>query len=308
MSDTYAASCPGRLSLVAFATAVTLACVPSPLLAQQQNAPGEQEATWVLSSGRSLTLFPSGEVYPLYVADPHRATNVIAEDFTIGGSIPATLSPLTRLGAGGRFGVLRVEPGRADGRSWQVSLEAGLDALFDSQNRLDVVGWDGNYGLTVTTASNSRVALKFAAQHVSAHVGDEYQERTERTRLNYTREELNVGAAFRWSSHWRAYGETGWAYRMGDPSLEPWRVQMGIQGETGPGRCGSHLACYVAADFSSMQERDWRVDKTVDVGIAVRGVGRTTRIFLEWHDGRPTVNEFFTESISSISVGLKIDL
>jgi Protein of unknown function (DUF1207) len=306
MSDTYSASCPGRLSLVAFATTVTLACVPSPLLAQQQDAPQGQDATWVLSSGRSLTLFPSGDIYPLYVADPHRATNLVAEDFTLGGSIPATLSPLTRLSAGGRFGVLRIEPARADGRSWQVSLEAGLDALFDSKNRLDVVGWDGNYGLTVTTASSSRVALKVAMQHVSAHVGDEYLDRTERVRINYTREELSVGAAFRLSSRWRAYGETGVAYRSGDPSLEPWRVQTGIQGETG--RCGEHLACYVAADFSSMQERDWRVDTTVDVGIAVRGVGRTARIFLEWHDGRPTVNEFFTDSISTLSVGLKIDL
>jgi hypothetical protein len=29
-------------------------------------------------------------------------------------------------------------------------VEAGFDATFESQNKLDVVGWDGNYGLTLT--------------------------------------------------------------------------------------------------------------------------------------------------------------
>ena len=71
---------------------------------------------------------------------------------------------------------MRIEPARPDGRVWQVSIEAGLDAYFDSQNRLDAVGWDGNYGLTVTTASSSPIALKIAVLHISAHGGDEYQE------------------------------------------------------------------------------------------------------------------------------------
>ena len=107
---------------------------------------------------------------------------------------PFPHSPLTRLGAGGRFGLMRIEPAKPDGRVWQVSIEAGFDAIFDSQNRLDVVGWDGNYGLMVTTASSSPIALKIAVPHISAHVGDEYQERTGRPRINYTRDELSVGA------------------------------------------------------------------------------------------------------------------
>jgi hypothetical protein len=50
------------------------------------------------------------------------------------------------------------------------------------------------------------------------------------------------------------------------------------------------------------------VDATINFGILTHGVGRTTRIFLEWHDGRPTVNAFFQDSVSSLSLGLKIDL
>jgi uncharacterized protein DUF1207 len=293
--------------LVASAAAAILAA-GSTALAQQQQGQTPQDPTWVLSSGATLTLFPSGDVYPVYVADPHRPTNVIVESIVLGGGIPDTESPLTRLGAGGRFGMLRFDPARPGGRAWQVSIEAGFDALFDSQHRLDVAGWDGNYGVTVTTASSNRLALKIGVLHVSAHVGDEYQTRTGRERINYTREELIVGVAWRWSPHWRAYGETGAAYHRGDPALEPWRVQSGIEYESGRGPCGQRFACYTAVDVSTMQERNWRVDVTVEAGVVMPGPGRTSRMFLEWHDGRSTANEFFRDSLSSLSVGLKIDL
>ena len=296
-----------RYAIIAAAVTVIVAN-GSAAFAQQPGGQPQQDPTWVLSSGSSLTLFPSGDVYPVYIADPHRPTNMLAEIGILSGSIPDTESPLTALGAGGRFGMLRFGPARPEGRAWQVSIEAGFDALFDSENRLDVVGWDGNYGLTVTTASSSRLALKIALLHVSAHLGDEYAERTGRERINYTREELSVGAAWRWSPRWRAYGETGAAYHLGDPALDTWRVQSGIEYESGPGPCGQRFGCYAAIDASSMQERNWRVDLTATIGIVAQGIGRTSRIFLEWHDGRPTANEFFKDTVSSLSVGLKIDL
>ena len=84
--------------------------------------------------------------------------------------------------------------------------------------------------------------------------------------------------------------------------------QSGIEYQSGLGPCGRHFACYAAVDVSTMQERNWRVDVTADVGIVMQGLGRTSRIFLEWHDGRPTANEFFLDSVSSFSVGLEIDL
>jgi Protein of unknown function (DUF1207) len=267
-----------------------------------------QEPTWTLGSGTSMVLFPTGDVFPVYVADPHRPTNVVQELFIVGGGIPFTEGPLTRLAAGGRFGVLRIAPKAPGGRQWQVSIEAGLDALFDSQHRLDAAGWDGNYGLTVTTASGSRLGLKFALLHISAHLGDEYQDRTGVERINYTREEVALGASWRWSPRWRAYGETGIAYKMGGPSLERWRVQAGVEYDTGPGPCGVRFACYAALDANSMQERDWRGDLTAEFGIVARRGDRATRLFFEWRDGRPTVNEFFRESVSTIGLGVKVDL
>jgi hypothetical protein len=71
---------------------------------------------------------------------------------------------------------------------------------------------------------------------------------------------------------------------------------------------GKGYRCYVAADFSSMQERDWRVDGAIEFGIVVRRAGRASRIFVAWHDGRPTVTEFYRDSLSTVSVGIKTDL
>ena len=283
-----------RILFVAFAFAAAVACA-APARAQQPAVQREP-------------LFPSGDVYPIYIADTHRPTNMLAETFIVGGSIPSTRSPLTRLAAGGRFGLLRFESASPEGRAWQFSLEAGFDALFDSRNRLDAVGWDGNYGWTLTTAASGPLALKIAMLHVSAHLGDEYQDRTGRDRFNYTREEVAVGAAWRWSPRTRAYGEVGWAYHEGNPLLEPWRAQGGIEFETQPGRCGWRFGCYAAADFGTMEERNWKLDVTISFGIVTKGVGRTSRLFFEWHDGRPTLNEFFRESVSTLTLGLKIDL
>jgi hypothetical protein len=262
-----------------------------------------QEPTW-----DALVLFPDGDIYGVYVADPHRPTNSVQEAFIIGGGIPYTEGPMTRLNAGGRFGVIRFGSPAPGGRQWQVSIEAGLDALFDSKYKLDAIGWDGNYGVTVTTASDAAVALKFGLLHVSAHLGDEYQDRTGAARLNYTREEVSFGAAWRFSPRWRAYGETGVAYKLGSSEQDRWRVQTGIEYDTGRGPCGQRFACYGAVDLNSMQERDWRADLTAEFGIVARRGGRATRIFIEWHDGRPTVNEFFKDTITTFSVGIKVDL
>lgn len=288
---------------------VAILAVGSPASAQSAGEDAQlQEPTWTLGSGTSLILFPDGDIYGVYVADPHRPTNTVEEAFIVGGGIPFTEGPLTRLSGGGRFGVLRVAPAAPGGRHWQVSIEAGLDALFDSQYRLDAVGWDGNYGLTFTTASDARLALKVGLLHVSAHLGDEYQERTGVDRINYTREEVSLGAAWQWSPRWRTYGEAGVAYKMGDPSLDRWRLQAGAEYDSGPGPCGQRFACYGAFDINSMQERDWRGDLTAQFGVVARRGGRATRIFLEWHDGRPSVNSFFRETVSTFSLGVKTDL
>ena len=266
-----------------------------------------QAAVWAPSPTWTIELFPAGDLYPAYVADPHRPTNELSIGF--GSSpIPDSRSPRIHLSAGGRFGMMKFGPNRPDARRWQVSLDAGLDAVFDSHYKNDAIGWDGNYGLTVTSASPaSRLGLKMAFLHSSAHLGDEYQDRTNAERLGYTREEFALGASWRLRPMARIYGELGIAYLLGSEEQQRWRWQMGAEYQARPSVFGNRMSWYGAADFSALQERG-RLDSTLQGGLVTGVEQRTYRIFLQLLNGRPTLGEFTFYTETSFSIGLRIDL
>jgi len=252
-------------------------------------------------------LFPSGDLFPTYVADPHRPTNAMLFPYYSQAQIPGVANRRTRLSAGGRFGLARFVSADADRRSWQVSFDGGLDALFDSRNSDEAIGWDGNYGITVTTASKGPWSMKAAWLHVSAHVGDEYEDHENRKRLDYTREELALGIGFSPAERWRVYGEAGRAFMMLNSLQAPWRVQQGVEYESAPKILG-RFAWYGTADLQAMQERGWRIDRALQGGIVTHPGGRSYRIAVEYYNGRPTVSEFFKYSETSLTWGLRIDL
>jgi Protein of unknown function (DUF1207) len=283
----------------------------APAVAQPTVAPAafreQRDPTWTTASGTVFTLFPAGDIFPVYAADPHRPSNAIVSRFSIREGIPDARSPRWWLSAGGRFGMLRIETAGISGRSWQVGVEAGVDALFDTQRGNDGIGWDGNYGVTVTTASRSAWAFKAAVLHTSAHLADEHADRTGRTRLDYTREELAFGAARRIGPRGRLYGEVGRAHTLRNDGQRPWRLQSGIEYESAARLNGGRFGWYSAADLASWQERDWRVDRTVQGGIVTRVGSRTYRLFLELLDGRPQLGEFFETTELSLALGFRID-
>ncbi len=253
-------------------------------------------------------LFPAGHLYPVYTADPHRPMTALTEMVYTEVRIEETRSPRVGLSAGGRFGVLRINPAKPDGRAWQVTISAGLDALFDSQNKLDAVGWDGDYGASVTTSAAGPLLLKLAVQHVSSHIGDEYADRTGKTRINYTREEVALGVTWRFRPRWRAYGEAAVAYIRRHDEQEPWRFQTGIDWESRPTLWGGRFAWYGAGDFSSMEERGWRLDTALQGGVLTRSNGHIYRLGIGWTDGRPTVGEFFHHTERWFTVGIWVEL
>jgi hypothetical protein len=269
---------------------------------------GAQEPAAAPPGRRQFVVFPAGDIVPVYVADPHRPNNVLEERFHTHTEIAETAGLRTALAAGGRFGILRIDPPTRAGRAWQVSIDAGLDAVFDSKHKLDAVGWDGNYGLSVTTASESPWSLRFALQHLSAHLGDEYQDRTGRRRLNYTREEIAAGAVRRFGPRWRAYGEIGGAYKTRSDIRDPWRIQGGIEHEGARRFFRNEFTWYAAADLQSMQERNWRMDVAVEAGMVKWTSARAYRIGASYVDGRPTLGEFTDLSERFLSLFLKVDM
>jgi hypothetical protein len=254
-----------------------------------------------------VALFPAGDIYPPYVADPHRTGNGAMVQFHTRTEVPESSGTRTMLKAGGRFGLARWDAAQAGGRSWQISLDAGFDAVFDSQNSLDNIGWDGNYGFTVTTASGSRLSYKVGILHCSGHIGDEYIERTGRTRLGYSREELAVGARYRLATAWSGYAELGVAYHQLDDELqEPWRAQLGVEWQSQRTLFGS-FAWYGALDLQMWQERDFNPDFTLQGGLAAAGNGRIWRFGAEYAYGRPPLGEFFQDTEARVTLGMWVD-
>ncbi len=260
-------------------------------------------------SAGSVVFLPPGDFYPPYVADPQRVGfGVQWQGFTNTG-IPDSGSHRVALRAGGRFGVIRAgSPGTGDA-GWQVNVEGGFNAEFDADHSLDNIGWDGRYGLVVTTARSNSLAFKFGVLHDSSHVGDEYMERTGRRRIGYTRHELAAGVSRTISEHWRTYAEAGWGYQFGNDALmKPGRGQAGLEYESCRGPQEDCTGWYGALDLSGMEERNWRLDTALQAGLVARKGERTWRIGIEWYHGRPPIGEFFQYTESYISLGIWLDV
>lgn len=256
----------------------------------------------------SMILFPPGDLYPHYIADPHRVGFGVQWLSFTNAAIPESGVSRVALRAGGRFGIVRMHPSE-DERGWQVSLEGGFNAQFDADHSLDNIGWDGRYGLVITTAQSGQWAFKFGVLHDSSHVGDEYMERTGRKRIGYTRHELAAGASWSPDERFRTYGEAAWGYELSNKHLqEPGRIQFGLEYQTPPTLTPGRMGWYGAADFSALEERAWRVDRSLQAGLATRSGGRTWRFGMEWYRGRPPIGEFFQYTEEYVSVGLWVDI
>jgi hypothetical protein len=187
---------------------------------------------------------------------------------------------------------------------WRLGFDAGFFGLFDIDNSYDNLGWDGNYGVVVARSLGTDAAMRVAWLHNSSHVGDEYAERTGRTRIGYTRQEFAIGGSWRPAAAWRLYTEYGHGtgYDADDPG-EPGRAQVGVEWER-----GARWGPYAAMDVQAWEERDWERDISVQGGYAFRSEDRRWRLGLEWYDGRVPIGEFYFEDQQHVSLGLYFDI
>ena len=273
----------------------------------------EKHAKYTFTMGKNWRgIFSPGKpLYRPYIANPIRpmmAVNYVSiQDNDIFDSGDGRYH--IRLGAQGGF--LRFHPAGDSSRGYQIDLEAGFLGVFDRDNSLDNIGWDGVYSLLFTWGNGEGFAAKLALQHDSSHVGDEYAERTGRQRINYTRQEYALGLSLAGLEHWRIYGEAAWAFDIRNEDLqEKWRVEGGLEFEDPDRFRNGKLGYYAAVDVMSYQESDWKAEVTVQAGLVlpVTDPDRTWRFGLEYRDGRSVIGEFFQSRESHIALGMWIDL
>ena len=261
------------------------------------------------ASGGGLEWNPAERLYPSYVADPRRARFGISavdtdSDLDQAGGERVTLE------VGGRVDIARYRPAGDPEGGVQVSVDAGYLGDFDREESLDNLGWSGTYAVHVDWLAGRRLALRFGIGHESSHVGDEYLLESGRPRVNYTRDELRLGASWTPTAAVRLYAEYGRALHMGNNSVqERGRGQLGAEWSS-PELVAGAAGLYAATDLSGFEEHDWEANLALQAGWAIpRGVGRGTwRFALMGYDGRSPIGELADEEETRVALGVLFDL
>jgi len=279
-----------------------------------QAAEGEQDAKRIIIKANKWTkeLSPPTDLFPRYIADQRRPTFALSVAGLDESDIEGASDQRIMLRIGGRYGLLRMHPQQHPGRGIQFGGELGILWQVDTNAGLNVIGWDGIAALYLAWAPDDRWAFRVGSAHNSAHIGDEFIEETGRTRLDYSRQEALVSAAWSFAdkSGW-VYGEAAYAYDYNEEAgMERGRLQWGAQYQ-GRGRYwNGRLGWYGAGDFSSWEEDDWRVTTSLQGGLVypIPKLGRYYRFGLEYVNGRSFMGEFFTSRERYIGIGAWFDL
>jgi hypothetical protein len=285
---------------------VAVAILPSFAAGQQANVDEERTGSETPTQ-RLFVGFPDADFYPHYLADPLRAQSALMLASVLDSEIPESGNSRFILRLGGRYPLFRMHPEGEPDRGLQLDFEGGFFAHFDRGYSLDNIGWDGIFGLLLSWKPNSALAFRAGTLHDSAHVGDEYGERTGRTRKGYTREEFVVGTSWIVKAQWRVYAEGGYGFNLED-FQEPLRLQGGIE-FTGQRRYWKGRAqLYAAVDLGAYEETSWELRSTVQAGFMIpTEQGHRYRLALEFCNGRSTLGEFGHRNESYIGLGWYFD-
>lgn len=251
-------------------------------------------------------LFPEEAIYPVYIADPLRPTFNAQKQAYAHSNIANTGDDRFDLKLGANLLLYESE---ILNRPWQLILLGGFHAQFDNSQSQDNIGWDGIYGFHFAIRQNQHLAWRIGIKHISAHIGDELIERTGRSRIGYTRQELRVGLAWSPPINTTLYSEAAYAYDLRNEVLQkPWRVQLGAQYQS-PGKYWrNQINWYSAVDLSAYEENNWDINTTVQIGLGARSGPHNWRLGLELYDGRSQLGEFFQDDERYASLGLWFDL
>lgn len=285
--------------------ATGIAIVLTTLLATPARAGDDDEAA---TKRRFVAIFlPSGQLYPGYIADPLRPQNALTVQWLADTELVDTSGGRFGLRLGGSLGIFRWHREEETDRGWQLSFEGGFAGQFDIGYSWDNTGWDGFYGLYLSWMLNPDFGFRFGYQHDSAHVGDEYWNRTRVWPIHYTREEVIVGVSWRWARSWRIYSEIGYGNGLhGEP---PWRIQSGLELVSNRRYWNERAKLYAAIDVRTYQEIDWSTRFTAQAGYRFP-VGRRDsahRFAIELGTGRSVMGQFYNKVETYLGVGWYYD-
>ena len=263
----------------------------------------------VASAGGESRWFPTEYLYLTYLADPYELGFHMQLRSYDEANIPETGSSRWDFMAGAPLILYEKKNTDNPRHGWQLIFLGSLRGQFENQNNQDNVAWEGIFGSQAVFRYRDDFAWHFGTKHYSSHVGDEYIERTGRTRIDYTREELRAGLAWRVSEHYTFYSDIAYAFSLRNKVLQDHgRVQMGLQYEKPGVFVDGKVGWYSALDISAYEEDDWDKNFTFQTGFNLPAQDNRWRIGLEYYDGRSQYGEFFQIKDKYASIGIWMDL
>lgn len=150
-------------------------------------------------------------LYPIYLADPYEIGFHILLRSYDKLSIPQTSSSHWDLMAAAPFILYEQRDDNDSQYGWQLIFFGGIRGQFDHGTSQDNVAWEGMFGFESVFRYHDNFAWRFGVKHYSSHIGDEYIERTGRSRVGYTREELRAGFAWGFNEQTTFYSDIAYA-------------------------------------------------------------------------------------------------
>jgi len=251
--------------------------------------------------------FPSSDFYPRYIADPLRPQNALTIQWLSDTEIPETGAWRFGLRLGGSFGIRRWHPEDDPSVGWQLSFEGGFAGQFDITWSWDNNGWDGFYGLYLSTMISPELGFRVGTQHNSSHIGDEYSERVGRDRIHYTREEAVIGVAWTFRPRTTFYSELGWG--NGIRGSMTFRLESGVQFVSEQRYWKGRASHFAAVDIRTYEETDWSSRLTIQAGfwIPAGGPSSVHRLAFEYGTGRSVMGQFLREYETYFALGWYYD-
>lgn len=246
-------------------------------------------------------VLPSGLIYRSYQAGMHESRIAGVPHYETSGT------RLLDVSLGGRTAVLRY--GTNDSlhpQGWELSVEGAGILRLNLDENWDVEATDFRFGVPLTYGKGIW-QYKFAAYHLSSHLGDEFIVRfPAATRINFSRDVLVVGASVYPIPSLRIYGEAGFAIHY-DGGTKPWEFQTGFEFSR-PGQTGSRGTPFLAVNGHLREEHNFGGDIALQTGWLWRGpTGKTMRLGFHYFNGKSSQFQFFDQHEEQIGGGLWYD-
>ncbi len=279
--------------------ALCCACLLSaaPALAQESDA-GLPRGAWQVAP------IPTTLLWQPPLANQHEPQTYIRATTLSNDTTRRTLDTAM----GGTAPLVRLERDDRPGDGWQFDLFGTAFSRLANYNTL--VDVDYRFGLPITWASGPWQG-KFAYEHTSSHLGDDFQRFHLRARKRgHIRDEVVCGLAYRFWDQLRLYGQFG--YALGLTSAGPQRrdrydvgLEWGRQVETGwPGQP------FAAIDLDIRGEESCTPNLTLQVGwqwLQPDSFLWSRRVALTYYNGRSPCGQFFDRHERWLGLGLHLD-